>query len=181
MSLWTFKSDRAGSGTWNEVIDTNSPVWDSLTRPHYPLQAYGSNKAWILGGDTWLNPSWKPLGENLIEFDMEARTFKNSSVQCCKADKGIVAGSMHFVTSFGPQGLIVALGGDSGVHVLDSSSYNVLDFVTVSVFDPARQEWWNQTTTGSAPSPRWDFCTAGINSTNGTYEMYGFLAWAFRM
>ena len=51
------------------------------------------------------------------------------------------------------------------------SSDSLVDFGTVSVFDPAKREWWNQTTTGSKPSRRVDFCTAGVNSTNGTYEM----------
>ena len=55
----------------------------------------------------------------------------------------------------------------------DDGSKSLIDFGTVSVFDPAKREWWNQTTTGndSAPSPRVEFCTAGVNSTNGTYEM----------
>ena len=59
---------------------------------------------------------------------------------------------------------------------LNGLTYNttngLIGLSTVSVFDPAKQEWWNQTTSGNAPSPRISFCTAGINSTNGTYEMY---------
>ena len=49
LSLWTFNPDGAGSGNWHEIIDTSSRVWDALTRPIYPLQAYGSSSAWILG------------------------------------------------------------------------------------------------------------------------------------
>ncbi|KAL2037129.1 hypothetical protein N7G274_010125 [Stereocaulon virgatum] len=34
------------------------------------------------------------------------------------------------------------------------------------------QQWFNQETTGTAPAPREDFCSAGLNSTNGSYEIF---------
>ena len=169
LSLWTFQPDGAGSGTWNEIINTTSPVWDSSTRPIYPLQAYDSNSAWVLGGNNLPNETPTPIGENIVQFDMLSQTFQNSSVQCCNATKGIAAGVMQYVPSFGPEGLFVVLGGVNGD--MQGEAHDLLGFATVSVFDPAKQEWWNQTTTGSEPSPRIQFCTAGINSTNGTYEM----------
>lgn len=169
LSLWTFKPDGVGSGTWNQIINTTSPVWDSLTRPIYPLQAYDSNSAWVLGGNNLPNETPTPIGENIVQFDMLSQTFRNASVHCCNASKGIAAGAIQYVPSFGPEGLFVVLGG-ANVDT-QGGAYDLLDFATVSVFDPAKQEWWNQTTTGNEPSPRIQFCTAGINSTNGTYEM----------
>lgn len=169
LSLWTIKPDGAGSGTWNEVINATSPTWDSLTRPRYPLQAHGSNSAWILGGNNLPSESPTPIGENIVHFDMESRTFENSTVQCCNATKGIAGGAMHFVPSFGPKGVFVVMGGVNGNAI--GGSHDLLGFAEVSVFDPAKKEWWNQTTTGNEPSPRIQFCTAGVNSTNGTYEM----------
>ena len=164
LSLWTFKPDGAGSGSWNEIINATSSVWGPLSRPRYPLQAYGSNNAWILGGNQLASESPTPIGENMVHFDMTSRSFENFTVQCCNATNGIAGGAMQYVPSFGPEGIFVVLGGTNGNQDLSS-------FATVSVFDPAKQEWWNQTTTGSEPSPRLQFCTAGINSTNGTYEM----------
>jgi len=61
------------------------------------------------------------------------------------------------------------MGGENGTT--DNGFAGLIDFGTVSVFDPVKQERWNQTITGSPPSRRTDFCTAGVNSTNGTYEM----------
>ena len=170
LSLWTFKPDGAGNGAWNEIIHANSSVWGSLTRPEHPLQAQDSNSAWILGGNILLHENSTLIGESIVHVNMASRTFENSTVKCCNATNGIAGGAMQYVPSFGPDGLFVILG---GVNKGNSGDYaqNLIDFATVSVFDPAKQEWWAQTTTGSEPSPRIQFCTAGINSTNGTYEM----------
>lgn len=169
LSLWTLIPDGYGNGAWKEIVNTSSPIWDSLTRPRYPLQAYGSNSAWILGGNNLPSESPTPIGENMVHFDMGSRTFENSTVLCCNATRGIAGGAMQYVPSFGPEGLFVVLGGENGN--LRGLAHDLLGFATLSVFDPAKQEWWNQTTTGSEPSPRIQFCTAGINSTSGTYEM----------
>lgn len=171
LSLWTFSPDGAGSGAWDEIINASFPVWGSLTRPIFPLQAYDSNSAWILGGDNLPSTSTIPIGESIVRFNMESRTFQNSTIQCCNATKGIAGGAMQYVPSFGPEGLFVIMGGKNGNTYGTDGAHTLIEFATVSVFDPAKQEWWNQTTTGSEPSPRIQFCTAGINSTNGTYEM----------
>lgn len=171
LSLWSFKPDDTGSGAWNQVIDSNSSVWEPLTRPGGSLMAYSQNKALVLGGDrAYYEPvSPQTLMSGAVLFDMESQSFTNLSAQCCNATGGIERGAMEFVPSFGPEGLFIAMGGLNGL------TYNTTDGLvglsTVSVFDPATQEWYNQTTTGSPPSPRVSFCTAGINSTNGTYEM----------
>ena len=133
--------------------------------------AYSQNKALILGGDiSYYDPvSPQTLLSSAVQFDMESQSFTNLSAPCCNSTGGIERGAMQFVPSFGPEGLYVAMGGINGL------TYNTTDGLiglsTVSVYDPAKQEWWNQTTTGSPPSARVSLCTAGINSTNGTYEM----------
>lgn len=169
LSLWTFQPDGNGSGAWNEVSDAEAPQWSvSFTRPVEPLMAFDSNSAWLVGGITsgWIPIQYvtsETLIPGMVQYDMASRSFINSSVECCNATGSIYRGALHYVPSFGPAGIFIAMGGFNG-HVL-------IDFGTVSVFDPAKHAWWNQTTTGSQPSPRQEFCTAGINSTNGTYEM----------
>lgn len=172
LSLWTFQPDGSGSGVWNETIVAESSVWSHLTRPGQPLMTFGSDSAWVLGGITadWgvQDDSPENLIPGMVQFDMVSRSFSNSSVQCCNATGGIYRGALQYVPSFGPEGIHIAMGGQNGIW---NNGPGLIDFGTVSVFDPAKQEWWNQTTTGSEPSPRVEFCTAGINSTNGTYEM----------
>ena len=173
LSLWTFKPDGIGSGAWNRIISTGSSVWARLTRPGMPLMAFDSTSAWVIGGATSTfigGPASKDLIPGMVRFDMDSRLFSNFSVQCCNATGSIYRGALQYVPSFGPAGIHIAMG---GLHraARHASSNSLVDFGTVSVFDPAKREWWNQTTTGSKPSRRVDFCTAGVNSTNGTYEM----------
>ena len=173
LSLWSFKPDGAGSGAWNQEIDSYSPVWAPLTRPAYSLIAYDLDSAWVLGGTTspggW---TWsKDFLPGMVQFNMSSRSFTNSTAPIYDAVHGVAKGAMQFVPSFGPEGLFVAMGGINGNNH-PNGFVGLIDFGTVSVFDPAKQEWWNQTTTGSAPAPRIEFCTAGVNSTNGTYEMW---------
>ena len=171
LSLWSFKPDGTGSGAWNQIFGPNSSVWEPLTRTGGSLMAYSQAKALMLGGDISYDKPVSPqtLLSSAVEFDMESQSFTNLSAPCCNATGGIERGAMQFVPSFGPEGLYIAMGGLNGL------TYNTTDGLigmsTVSVYDPAKQEWWNQTTTGSAPIARVSFCTAGINSTNGTYEM----------
>ena len=173
LSLWTFKPDGIGSGAWDRVIPAQSSVWAQVTLPGEPLMAVDSTSAWVLGGTTsaWIGgAASNDLIPGMVQFDMGSRLFSNFSVQCCNAVGSIYQGALQYVPSFGPAGIHVAMGGRHSTAD-DGGSNSLVDFGTVSVFDPAKREWWNQTTTGSKPSPRVEFCTAGINSTNGTYEM----------
>ena len=103
------------------------------------------------------------------QFDMVSQSFVNRSAQCCNATGGIERGAMQYVPSFGREELFIAKGGLHGLTY--NTTDDLIGLSKVSVFDPTKQEWWNQTTSGNPPSPRISFCTAGINSTNGTYEM----------
>ena len=177
LSLWAFEPDGSGSGAWSEVIAADSSVWSQFTRPGQPLTAFGPENAWVLGGITseWMSdhngwPSPENLIPGMVQFNMTSRTFSNHSVQCCNATGGIYKGAMQRVPPFGPGGIHIAMGGQNGIGN-DGEHAGLIDLGTVSIFDPTTQEWWNQTTTGSKPSPRVEFCTAGISSTDGTYEM----------
>ena len=173
LSLWTFKPDGSGSGIWNETIAANSSVWSQLTRPGQPLMAVGPINAWVLGGITtewgdWASP--ENLIPGMVQFDMISRTFLNTSVQCCNATGGIYKGALEHIATFGPAEVFIAMGGQNGIGN-DGVTAGLIDFGMVSVFDASKQKWRNQTTTGSKPSPRVEFCTASLKSTNGTYEM----------
>lgn len=158
ISIWTFTPDGTGSGAWRDVIPSGSTALASINRPEHSFQAFGNDSAWVLGK---YDPSYMP---SMVHFNMSSRTFTDTSTPATLANSG--AEAMPYVPSFGPQGFFVAMGGDTLQH--DSG---LVSFNTVAVLDPAKQEWFNQNTTGSPPTSRVEFCTAGIESTNGTYEM----------
>ena len=103
----------------------------------------------------------------MIKFDMSSQVFSNiSSKTGATSPSGNPGyeGAMQYVPPFGPGGVFVVMGG---------GDYNgLIDFGYVQVYDPASGSWYNQTTTGSKPASRVNFCTAGAPSTNGTYEIF---------
>ena len=136
--------------------------------------ASGSDSAFLLGGTedflTTPETAAKVSGEvalpGLVQFNMTTKTFSNSSADGYQVNGTAERGVMHYVPSFGPNGLFLVMGGDYIVPT------NLQDFVRISIFDPESKRWYQQATTGNIPKARVEFCTAGLNSTNGTYEMY---------
>ena len=171
ITIWSFKPDNTGSGAWTEVIKADAAALNSLNRPCQPFQAYGGDSAWVLGG--FMNGDFNQSGPNvvmqgIVGFDMNQKSFTNfSSVGYQNNSGAVIKGTAQYVPSFGPQGLYIFMGGS----VTTGHADLMISYEKVSVFDPVTQEWWNQTTTGSAPTGREEYCLAGVNSTNGTYEM----------
>lgn len=169
ITLWAFKPDTFGNGIWTNVSNWTSTS-RRLNRPADSLQAFSGDFAWSLGGydETPDGPTGleKVVIPGMIRFNMSSRSLENISSTEYTYNGGAVAnGAMHFVPSFGPDGIFVAMGGGAAQF---EASWN---FSTLAVFDPKTGEWWNQTTAGAAPIPRIDFCTAGVSSSNNTYEM----------
>ena len=173
LSLWSFKPDGTGDGVWNETIASSSPLWQGVIRPSEPFTAFSPTTALLLGGTD--QPYEDSTSENLlrgmVQFDIQNQSFKNVTADCCNATNGVYRGAMQYVPSFGPGGVFISLGGINGAGILNSSDFEFVPFSTVSVYDPTAKVWWNQTTTGTPPTPRVEFCVAGLNSTNETYEM----------
>ncbi|KAL8643154.1 MAG: hypothetical protein Q9228_000216 [Teloschistes exilis] len=171
LSLWSFKPDGLGGGTWTEEIADNDPIWKNLTRPFDGYLASGGDKALVFGGaanrDTDPNLS-KIINQislpGLVEFDFTTKKFTNSSTKIFGGEA--TSGQMHYVPSFGPDGVFLTMG---GVNQTDNQNF---DFDKIWVYDTKTHRSYNQTTTGNIPEPRREFCIAGVNSTDGTYEIF---------
>jgi len=165
LSLWAFKPDGTGSGSYTEVIKgDNTSAWGKLVRPDLAAQAYGPDNAYIIGGIQ--SGSSSSYLSGMVTFDMSAKSFKNNSFSGAGfMGDTIWRGPLQHVDAFGPNGMFVQMGG------YDSLANNPVEFTNVSVFDPAQQIWYTQQTTGNPPSARQEHCTAGVISNNGTYEM----------
>ncbi|KAL9585505.1 MAG: hypothetical protein Q9212_001489 [Teloschistes hypoglaucus] len=171
LSLWSFKPDGLGGGTWTEAIADNDPIWKNLTRPFDGYLASGVDKALVFGGaanrDT--DPQLSKIIDQislpgLVEFDFTTKKFTNSSTNIFGGEA--TSGQMHYVPSFGPDGVFLTMG---GANQTDNQNF---DFDKIWVYDTKTRRLYNQTTTGNMPEPRREFCTAGVNSTNGTYEIF---------
>lgn len=162
-SLWTFDASDQGTVSWSELIDSQDLVWQDLRRPFQQYRASGGNKAWTLNGDDERN---SPVGRGptpgLVTFDMSTRSFTNST-SSLSYQNDTSRGDMQYVPLFGSEGILIAMGGTR-------NTLGLVGFNPVQVYDPASESWYNQSTTGSAPADRIEFCTAGVG-TNDSYEM----------
>lgn len=167
LSLWSFKPDGTGSGTWKDEIAAGLPTLIHLIRTVSGYVAAGGDAALVLSGransQTDLNITDDEILPGLIQFNMTTLEFTNSSAKGFTADGRGQLGQMHFVPSFGPQGLFLTLGGTNGTEHFG--------FDNIWVYEAVTRNWFNQTASGNIPEPRREFCVAGINSTEGTYEM----------
>ncbi|KAL8993020.1 MAG: hypothetical protein Q9188_007439 [Gyalolechia gomerana] len=175
LSLWSFKPDGTGIGTWKREIDSDDSTFDDLTRPFKGYQAYGGDTALILGGISNSQSDEKtqdvsddiPL-PGLLALNMTTKTFTNSTARSFNRGRSAVVGRMQYVPSFGPDGLFMAMGGS----MIPVVTENLISFGNIWVYQAETNTWFNQTARGNLPGPRKNFCLAGANSTNGTYEIF---------
>ncbi|KAL8778999.1 MAG: hypothetical protein Q9213_007148 [Squamulea squamosa] len=163
LSLWSFKPDGLGSGIWKEEVPEGDPVWGNMVRTTNGYQASGRNLALVLGGLSTPSTSRDTsdiadgtLQPGLITFDMTTLRFTNSTAKSFNANETGQFGQMHFVPSFGPNGLFLIMGGQN-------LSAFVFGFSNISVYEAETQKWYNQTTSGYPPEARRDFCVAGVD------------------
>ncbi|KAL9605628.1 MAG: hypothetical protein Q9179_001168 [Wetmoreana sp. 5 TL-2023] len=171
LSLWSFRPDDTGSGSWKEEIGTADPAWNHLTRTFGGYTAAGSRRALVLSGTTqdltaagWPYPALLP---GIVHFDMTTKEFANKTATGFNPGGRAIWGRMQYVPSFGSNGLFLLMGGDLG----GDGTTNIL-FDNIWVYDAETNQWYNQTATGNIPEPRREFCIAGVNSTNETYEIF---------
>lgn len=83
----------------------------------------------------------------LVEFNMTRKGFFNSSATGFNA-KGIGGrGAMHYVPSFGPNGLFMIMGGTD----FSDPDQNI-GFDNIWVYETLENKWYNQTATGGIPA-----------------------------
>ncbi|KAL8669904.1 MAG: hypothetical protein Q9168_005523 [Polycauliona sp. 1 TL-2023] len=152
ISVWSFKPDGKGGGLWQVEISPDDPKWSRRTRTDSSYTASGGGGALVL--ERVLNPWTIPAS---IELTEDVIGFYNSSATGFNA-RGIGGrGAMHYVPSFGPNGLFTIMGGTD----FSDPDQNI-GFENIWFCDTLENRWYNQTATGNIPAGRRDFCLAGI-------------------
>ena len=183
LGVFSFKPDGDGLGTFDVVV--KSQAWGSNTRPMQGAIAFGDDTGYVLGGCASSDTSPEtadyssPVAlDGLLTFDMGSQTLNNISATGYNGNGTVEYAKMEYVAPFGPQGLFVILGGDQPPNVDgEVGEDSFIPFTTVSVYEPASNKWYQQSTTGNIPEPRKEFCTAGVASTNETYEIFLYAGW----
>jgi hypothetical protein len=177
LSLWSLKLDHAGGGAWSEVLDARHNAFGSVTRPFFGLSAHGNDSAYVLGGYSTgqttpaLAGHGRVLLPGLVSYNMTTREFRNATATEYYGTGTAQRGQMVHVPTYGAKGLYVMLGGDNWRANGYTPGRHLVSFANITMFDPAERSWYWQTARGEVPKSRIEFCAAGAQSTNGTYEM----------
>ncbi|KAL8685358.1 MAG: hypothetical protein Q9224_005849 [Gallowayella concinna] len=179
LAIWSFKPDGKGSGSWEEAIGAEDPRLNDLTRSDRGYTASGGGSALLLGGisNSQTNPDLQDLSgdvrlSGLVEFNMTRQTFRNGTAKWFNGAGGGEKGKIHYVPSFGPDGLFMIMGGESENYIEDEGKDDNLGLDTIWAYDHMGNRAYKQVATGEIPKPRRDFCLAGLSSENGTYEIF---------
>ncbi|KAK1758858.1 kelch repeat protein [Echria macrotheca] len=178
-SQWKFTADGRGAGTWTKEIPSNPRVLETFTFSENGAVATAGDTGFYVGGvaSGWTEQraATQPV-PGLVSFNMTTKTWRNDSTTGIVSAYGtLAAGVAEFVPRFGPNGLVFVLGGATYTLAPNTRPPDGMrDFSVVDFFDPVTRVWYTQKTTGTAPTPRQGFCSVGIASSNGTYEIFIF-------
>ncbi|KAE8450750.1 hypothetical protein EG329_005663 [Mollisiaceae sp. DMI_Dod_QoI] len=184
LGLWSFAPDGQGGGTWSAASTETSQLKNSFTRPYQGLSTWGGEGAITIGG--YISSLTSPATSNLtvfkpvpgvVSFNMTTGRFANSSASGYNFNGTAERGVLHYVPSFGPEGIYILLGGDISGLDRYSAGEDKVSFANLTIYDPASGNFYNQTATGNIPQGRIEFCATGINSTNQTYEIFIYAGW----
>ncbi|KAF6832605.1 kelch repeat protein [Colletotrichum musicola] len=175
---WKFTTDGRGGGSWSEDTPNNPTEFNELLRSEDGSFVTTPSAAFWIGGVT--GPTihdtdvalTRHLVPGMVSFNFTTKSWKNETTTgIFSANRTLQRGSVQYVPSFGPNGLVMLLGGTPGPEDVRSG---YLTFQNLTFFDPVTRAWYWQTTTGDAPTPRTFLCTAGVAGKNGTYEIFVF-------
>jgi len=103
-------------------------------------------------------------------FNSSSGEWTNSSTNVFPYGPLVNAGAAHFAAPFGPDGLLVLIGGNS--QMTPSAPRYPLSMDKVYIFDPVSKRWGEQSTSGDNPLPLESHCIVGVQGDSGTYEIF---------
>ncbi|CAH0017150.1 unnamed protein product [Clonostachys rhizophaga] len=140
--LWKLVPDANGNGTWNSEITTGiDGVVSTESSAHAVAHGLGF---WFGGGINLLTeytsdaPAIGTPVPGFVTYNFTAKTWTNHT-DVPNAVKSPWAATANFISGFGPNGIIVLLGGLS-----KAKSPLAVDFGTIYLMDPVTMAWYTQ-------------------------------------
>ncbi|EXF80870.1 kelch repeat protein [Colletotrichum fioriniae PJ7] len=186
--IWKFQADGSGGGQWTKETPVNPTEFTELVRsedgafastPHgcfwFGGWAGTRTKVSATNGDADLAPAGATPGMVVYDWNTNQWSNKTAALRNAFPPYGTVRGARAlYVPDFGPNGIIVLLGGFMAtlepIVSGSDSLYQWMDISNITFMDPVSKKWYSQTTTGSAPTRRQWFCMVGLKSET-TYEI----------
>lgn len=178
---WELTVDGTGGGSWKfEDLESSSQI-SGLQRASAGAAVTCYNTGFNLGGHAATQDGSDTLVPGLLTYNMTNQSWANESAAPFTTHGTSMGAEAVCLPTFGPGGLVLFMGGvtSAGDNWLDTSlplsQSPGVAFDNLTVYDPFSRQWHWQTTTGSRPTPRHEFCAAGVQGSNDTYEMYEYL------
>ena len=187
LMIWSYDPR---SQRWTRTSTANDPPFSQgILRNFGGATTTSDGQFYALGGYT--SPHTDPQTSNnqgfvptpgLVSYDSSSSSWTNSSTVNGPSPLGTVEWAGLEAVPFGPNGLLAVIGGDTSDFSTYVPAQNRRDMSSITVYDPVVKRWFQQETTGTAPSQRSRFCTVGVGdatsikgvngtSGRGTYEM----------
>lgn len=181
VKLWKYSFSTGWLG-----LTSQSPVSPTLTnaRPAAAAETHGKGIGYMLGGFRGNDhaPFWPLPG--MLTYNMTDNSWTNESTTAL-TPFGTIGGSLTYVPGFGQDGILIAMGGEyTGSGPWTETASNLISFTNISIWDIASKTWYSQPATANTnvsdstvnlpdiPTSVTTFCSAGIASQQGTYEIF---------
>ncbi|KAM0276761.1 hypothetical protein ACHAQH_006410 [Verticillium albo-atrum] len=174
--VWRFTADGSGGGDWTTHIPANPDTFDELKRPEGGVFCNTPDSAFHFGGIATRSTDVRYSGAlpGFVQVNFTTQTWTNHTEGPWSAYSTIYAAAAEYIPTFGPNGLVMLLGGETRELGGSSGNRGYLSFQNLTFMDPATREFRYQRTTGNAPSGRFYHCSVGVEGKNGTYEIFIF-------
>ncbi|KAI0390372.1 hypothetical protein F5Y17DRAFT_444906 [Xylariaceae sp. FL0594] len=178
--LWRFTADGSGGGAWSLVTQRDYVTFSKLKNIFGAAFTQTNDAGFALGGAvTHLSdhtvsddiPGYATPG--LVSYDFRTGSWDNSS-SAAYGGYGTSLNARAEYVPFGPNGLIVFLGGAETPVDATNETIVEVNWNTVTLVDPVTMKWYKQSTTGQKPPTIESHCSVGVPGPNGTYEIYIF-------
>jgi len=177
--LWQFKADGSGGGSWSVVTPANPSLASDLLPGEFGAYTTVKDTGFVIGG---VASGWTQLQRaktqtipGMLTFNMKSKIWENGTLSAGFSPfETLSAASAEYAPVFGPNGLVVILGGwsPSVVGEPDIQSSPVYDLKNITFMDPqTKKRHWQEATGDIPPSPRMRFCSVGFQTTNRGYDM----------
>lgn len=177
IDTWELTLDGTGGGSWKfENLESQSQI-AGLQRASAGAAATCYNTGFNLGGHTIGQNGTDTLVPGLLTYNMTSQVWANESAAPFAPHGTSIGAEAVCLPTFGSRGLVLFLGGLTSVGdnwldpLLPLAQSPGMAFDNLTVYDPFTRQWSWQTTTGTRPTPRHEFCAVGVQGPQNTYEM----------
>lgn len=163
--LWKFTPGSDGDGSWSSSVPGGDFL--GLQRSEAGVFVSTPDAAFHFGGEaTDRTTKEQPRGPvpGYVQFNFTTGAWANHSTGPWSASGQLTGAAAVYVPTFGPNGVVVLLGGSD-----PAGGY--LSMQNLTFLDPVTGDWHWQETQDSGPPPRIFHCAVGVESPNKTFEM----------